>query len=313
MPSTQQFRKRIRSVSNTSQITRAMEMVASVKMQKAVRAILSARSYTQNAWNMLATLSGLTSAKHSLLEKHEGGRSLLIIAGADRGLCGSYNSDLMRKTIKYQQDSRTARQSLGFARDRQDSIDVVAAGKKAADIAKKLKLNLVAEFPSFELDVEFWESRPISKLAIDGYASKTYDRVDIIYSHFISSLKQTPVIKQILPIDRNHIDLPELWETNEADFSPSQTNGVEMTEYKLEPNVDAILDRIVPQFIRAVVYGLFLESNASEQSARMVAMKNATDNARDLIDDLTLTYNSIRQDSITREIAEISGAAEAMK
>ena len=346
MPSTQQFRKRIRSIKNTSQITKAMEMIASVKMQKAIRTVASARSYTQNAWAMLTTLAEMSSSKnHPLLQKREVKRSLLIIAGADRGLCGSYNSDLGRKVVSYIKNNNSVISALSSVspasssvipaeagilgnkipdqvRDDKDKrpeaqIDVVAAGKKAAELAKKLGLNLVAEFPSFELDVEFWESRPVSKFAIESYIKGDYDKVDMVYSHFVSTLKQTPAIKQLLPIDRHHIDLPELWGEIQGEDSLSLKNRpVEMTngiDYKFEPNTDEILERILPQFIRAVVYGLFLESNASEHSARMFAMKNATDNARDLIDDLTLTYNSIRQDSITKELAEIAGAAEAMK
>jgi F-type H+-transporting ATPase subunit gamma len=127
----------------------------------------------------------------------------------------------------------------------------------------------------------------------------------VVYSHFVSSLKQTPVVKQILPLQKEHIDLPELWVQSE------EKN--ENIEYKIEPNPEEILNRLLYRFMRLQVYGAVLEGNASEHSARMVAMKNATDNAGSLIDDLTLTYNTIRQNSITSEIAEISGAAEAMK
>ncbi|HOX41455.1 MAG TPA: FoF1 ATP synthase subunit gamma [bacterium] len=334
MPSTQEFRRRIKSVNNTKQITKAMEMISSIKMQKAVKAILANRSYTQNSWNLLSALAKITdNKKHLFLEKREVKRVCLIIAGSDRGLCGSFNADLLRKTLKYFREGNSFRhpeRSEGSSPDLSErnsenasldssptaqndkkmdhlspsDIDIIAVGKKTADIARKSGGNLVAEFPSFELGAEFWESRPVSKLALDGFLDKTYDQILVIYSHFESSIKQTPVVKQILPIEENHIDMPELWENGD---DPTKT------EYKFEPNTDEILEQIIPIFLRAQIYGAMLESNASEHSARMVAMKSATDNASSLIDELRLLYNTVRQDSITREIAEIAGAAEAMK
>lgn len=272
-------------------------MVSSVKMGKAHKAISAARSYTQQSWNMLTRLAKLSKPEqHPFLQvRDEKKRICLIIVTSDRGLCGSYNTDVIKKTLAYQQAIKSANQHV--------SIDIVAVGKKGAEFIKKINESLIAEFSGFDLDVEYSETTSISKIALDGYAAKEYDEVSIIYSHFVSSLKQTPVVKQILPITEEHIDLPELWQSNES----------EEMEVKFEPNTDAILARIVPQFLRTQIFGAFIEANASEHSARMIAMKNATDNAKDLIDDLTLTYNSIRQDSITREIAEISGAAEAMK
>lgn len=299
MPSTQQFRKRIKSVQSTRQITKAMEMIASIKMQKAVKAILSNRSYMQHSWHLLTKLANLTSRdKHPLLHKREVKKICIVLAGADRGLCGSYNSDLNRQ-LSALLKSQTIQQF------NEATIDIIATGKKAAEVAKKTPgLTLAAEFPSFELDVEFWQSRPVSKIILDGYLNGTYDQVILLYSHFESSLKQTPIVKQLLPIEENHVNKPELWEIWD------EPNNL---DYKFEPDIDTLLERTLPLFIKAQVWGAMLESNASEHSARMVAMKSATDNAKELIDDLKLTYNSIRQDSITREIAEISGAAEAMK
>jgi F-type H+-transporting ATPase subunit gamma len=272
-----------------------MEMVASVKMQKAVRGILSARSYVQNSWNMLLTLAHSTNPeRHALLQGREAGKTCLIFISSDRGLCGSYNSDLTRKLS-------------GFLRENDKSnLDIITVGKKGSETVRKIAPeNLIAEFSSFETGATFEDVSPIARLSIDEFESKKYNRVVAVYSHFQSSLKQSPVIKQILPITREHIDIPELWETTDEKQS--------LTEYKFEPSADLVLSRILPQFIRVQIFGLVLEANASEQSARMVAMKNATDNAGELISDLTLTYNSIRQASITKEIAEIASAAEAMK
>ncbi len=301
-----------------------MEMVASVKMQKAVKGILTARSYIQNAWNMLVTLAGATNPEwHPLLQRREIKRTLLILAASDRGLCGSYNSDVMRKATSYlknviSNEVRNPQSSNsdsidgdfshsadgGMARNDEAEVDIIAVGKKAAGYARKLAPgSLIAEFPGFEAGASYDDITPIAKIVLDDYINGKYDEAVAIYSHFQSSLKQSPVVKQILPITQEHIDIPELWE---------EQKDTEKIEYKFEPDPDTVLERILPQLVRVQIYGLILEANASEHSARMVAMKSATDNAKNLIDDLTLTYNTIRQDSITREIAEISGVAESM-
>lgn len=298
MASTQEFRRRIKSVNSTSQITKAMEMVASVKMQKAQKAIFAARSYVQNSWNLLETLSKLTSPKdHPLLsvpEKIE--KTCVILITSDRGLCGSFNADVVRKTA-------------AFLNDASGVVDFITIGKKATDFAKRSQNGeLVAEFPGFDNEVAYNNTTSISKIAIDDFLAGKYQKVLVIYSHFESSLRQISVVKQVLPITENHIDNPEVWEAE-----PSENDQKDIAEYKFEPSADEVLERLIPLFIRLQVYGAILESNSSEHSARMVAMKNATDNAKELIDDLTLTYNAVRQNSITSEIAEICAGAEAMR
>lgn len=294
MASTQEFRRRIKSVNNTKQITKAMEMVASVKMQKSIKSIMEARTYVQNSWNMLLKLANLTLPKnHPLLFPRETKKIAIIFVTSDRGLCGAYNSDVFKKLINY-------------VKEIQSTPDIIAVGKKGAEFVNSYKIGkLVAAFDGLESNISFEDIIPISKLSNGEYLKGTYDKVVIIYSHFVSSLKQIPVVKQVLPFEKDHIDLPELWE-QEDEKSDS-------LEYKFEPNPDEILEKLLYRFMRMQVYGAILEANASEHSSRMVAMKNATDNAGNLIDDLTLTYNTIRQNSITNEIAEISGAAEAMK
>jgi F-type H+-transporting ATPase subunit gamma len=326
MASTQEFRRRIKSVNSTSQITKAMEMVASVKMQKAQKAILAARSYVQNSWNLLVVLKKLrpeadqplagTSPKdHPLLavpDKVE--KTCVILITSDRGLCGSFNADVVRK-------------ASSFLNDESGKIDFITIGKKATDFAKRSqKGELVAEFPGFDNEVSYNDTTSISKIAIDDFLAGKYQEVLVIYSHFESSLRQIPVVKQVLPISENHIDNPEVWEnessraqtaSNNKQYGSSSTkeneNYLPIAEYKFEPSADEVLERLIPLFIRLQVYGAILESNSSEHSARMVAMKNATDNAKELIDDLTLTYNAVRQNSITSEIAEICAGAEAMR
>lgn len=295
MASTQEFRRRIKSVNNTKQITKAMEMVSSVKMQKAIKTIGNARSFVQNSWNIFEKLAKLTlPTNHPLLSPKKIDRTAIIFVTSDRGLCGAYNADLFKKLVKYVKE-----------KDCPD-CDIIAIGKKGAEFIKNYKIgNLVAVFPGFENDITIKDIIPVSKLTNGEYLGGKYDKVIIIYSHFVSSLKQTPIVQQILPITADHIDLPELWEKT--------ITTVKEVEYKIEPNPDEILDKLLHRFVRLQIFGAILEANASENSASMVAMKNATDNAGSLIEELTLTYNSIRQNSITNEIAEISGAVEAMK
>jgi len=292
MPNTQEFRRRIKSINNTKQITAAMEMVASVKMQKAHKNIMAGRTYVQDTWNMLVKLAQMTlPEEHPLLQPHDVEKIAVILVASDRGLCGAFNADVFRKFLK-------------FRKENQSECDVIAIGKKSAEFIKISKsANLIAEFTGFENNVLYEDIIPISLMSNGEYLKGNYSKVMLIYSHFESSLRQIPVVKQILPIQSDHIDNSEVW----------QKTTEEEIEYKFEPSPDIVLESLLPRFIRMQIYGAILESNASEHSARMMAMKNATDNAGDLINDLTLLYNTIRQNSITSEIAEISAAAEAMK
>lgn len=307
MPSTQQYRRRIKSVKNTRQITKAMEMVASVKMQKAVRAIQSERAYIQETWNLLTELTeAAKQVSNPLLSTRPVEKVALLVVSSDRGLCGSFHADIFRKIRSYQKENPD---NINF-----DNLDVVIIGSRAVEFVGKIKFgNIIASFDSQEDDVQYSKTTAISKMLIDGYAEKKYDKVLILYSHFVSSLAQKPVIKQLLPVSKEHLDLPEVWEIrNERLEIRNEKMRDERVEYLFEPDPEEVLSQILPQFLKTQVYGAVLESNASEQSARMVAMKSATDNAGELIDELQLTYNSIRQDSITREIAEISAGAEAL-
>lgn len=342
MPSTQEFRRRIKSVNNTKQITKAMEMIASIKMQKAVKTIGQARSYVHQAWNILQELAPqVLPENHPLILPHEKtGRIAIILITSDRGLCGSYNSEIIRKFVEFSNDYSKqttdysnnigSRSSVDGKLDRQ--IDVISVGKVGAKFIKNYgKGNLIAEFKAFENNIDIGDIVPISKLTNGEYLAGKYDRVVAIYSHFASTLKQVPVAQQILPIVGEHIDKPELWikgnnrvissnsersHQNQNEISHRQTtdrNDKLNTDYKFEPKPQEVFDAILIQIIRTQIFGAVLEANASEHSARMMAMSNATENAEGLIKDLTLIYNSVRQDSITREIAEISAAAESMK
>ncbi|MEI6498772.1 MAG: ATP synthase F1 subunit gamma [bacterium] len=304
MPSTQIFRRRIKSVNNTKQITKAMEMIASIKMQKAVRTIGQARIYIQEAWNILHLLAHkVLPDNHPLISTRPFKRTAVILITSDRGLCGSYNTEIIKKFVQFEREkcaSNTTDCNLTLG-----NCDVIAIGKVGAAYTRRYNIGkLIAEFKGFDNDFSIDDIIPISKMTNGEYLANNYDRVVVIYSHFSSSIKQVPVVQQILPITDEHIDMKDFWATRES---------TKDLDYKFEPTADQVFDSVLIQIARTQVYGAVLEANASEHSARMVAMKNATDNAKDLIDELQLIYNSVRQDGITREIAEISGAAEAMK
>ena len=308
MPSTQEFRRRIKSVSSTKQITKAMEMIASIKMQKATRVINQTRAYIQHAWNILHMLAQKTlSQDHPLLRasnaSREASKTSVILITSDRGLCGSYNSEIIKKFIAFEKEECACNGNI--CGEFIGNCDVIAIGKVGAQAVGSYKIGkLIAEFKGFENNFSIEDIIPISKLTNGEFLAGNYDRVVVIYSHFVSSLKQLPVVKQILPIVEDHIDSPEVWVQPEMKAE---------TEFTFEPSADEVFEGVLKQIMRSQIYGAVLEANASEHSARMVAMKNATDNATDLVDELTLIYNSIRQDSITREIAEISAGAEALR
>ena len=310
MASTQEFRRRIKSVNNTKQITKAMEMVASVKMQKAVKTILEARDYVQNSWDILKRLASLTLPEdHPLLKPEVINKTAIIFVTSDRGLCGAYNADVLKKLTSFiKNESDPSLQTKNYQLP--TSNDIIAIGKKGADFVRNYGLgNLIAIYDGFENEISYEDVIPISVMSSDEYLKGKYDRIVIIYSHFISSLRQTPTLKQILPISLNPADIP----SNESNNNVLPPNTIEDQEYIFEPSADKILEKLLYRSIHLQIYGAVLEANASEHSARMVGMKNATDNAEELISELTLTYNTIRQNSITNEIAEICAGAESMR
>ena len=220
MPSTQEFRRRIKSVNSTRQITKAMEMIASIKMQKSVKTIAQARSYIQNAWNILHMLAEKTLEQdHPLITPREVKKTAIILVTSDRGLCGSYNSEVIKKLVNYCSSEARTDQNTNFSADASKNIcheiNIISIGRIGASFVNRYKIGkLVAEFKGFENNVSLEDVTPISKLTNGEYLAGQYDRVVVIYSHFISSLKQVPVIKQILPIVEDHIDHPELWEND---------------------------------------------------------------------------------------------------
>lgn len=298
MPSTRDIRRRIRSVKNTAQITKAMQMVASSKMRKAQLAALAGRPYA-----LLMNQVILSASKdshdfiHPLMEKREIRKRGVLAVSTDKGLCGALNSNMGREVMKWDKDSTV----------------FVAAGKKAAQFVARTKRNLAAEF-TYKDAPDFAEARVISKKLQEMFLTGEVDCVDVIFTRFINTLTQRVEVRRLLPIGETQKLLNEAGMTEEQRAELAQ-RGLPQDiglEHLFEPSAEQVLGAVLPHFLNFIVYQVLLEAKASEHSARMVAMKNATDNAKQLIKDLTLEYNKLRQANITKELLEITTAQMAL-
>jgi len=292
MPSTRDIRRRIKSVKNTAQITKAMQMVASAKMRRAQQAALAGRPYATLMNQVLAaTTAGAGDFTHALLEVRPVQRRAVILVSTDKGLCGGLNTNLLREAMRYDKDTTL----------------FVCAGKKGGQWAGRLKRQLVAEFGYKDIPL-FSEARAISKFAQQLFLDGKVDRVDVIFTNFINTLTQKPEARQLLPITR----IEALEAGVDGHHTRAALVAVDAREYKFEPGPAEVLENLLPHYLNYQVFQFLQEAKASEQSARMVAMKNATDNAKQIIKDLTLEYNKLRQANITKELLEITSAAMAM-
>ena len=290
---TRDIRRRIKSVKNTSQITKAMQMVAAAKMRKAQMRALNGRPYAENLSKMLAALAqaGGSAELHPLLqERPEVKRELVLVIATDKGLCGAINTNLFRELGKF---------------DPAKTI-FVSIGRKAAQFLSRMKRDLAAEFELKEA-FTFLESKQASKFVIDKFLAGDVDKVSVAFTDFISTINQKPTIQTILPVQ--NFELSDL----EGEQGSKKVEAVASNvDYVFEPSAGGVLEGLVPHYVHFAVYQMVLESRASEHSARMVAMKNATDNAKQLIKDLTLQYNKVRQAAITTELLEITTAQMAL-
>jgi F-type H+-transporting ATPase subunit gamma len=318
MPSIKDIRRRIKSVQSTSKITRAMEMVSAAKMRKAVSSVLKIRAYAISAWGILTNLArAFEKYRHGLLEVREVKNVLLVVVTSSRGLCGSFNAQIGRK-IK---DELAHPEKLGINRMGEKKIqtankpekikvDFLTVGKKGEGIVRKSGGNIVAAFPDLVLAPELFQIKPISQIITEEYLAKKYDKVAIIYTDYLSPINQKTKIRQVLPISK--IDLEK--QISEMDeLAKAYDLEVPVLEYKVEPSPKEVLETLFPKIIEMQIFHAILESNASEHSARMMAMRNATDAGEEMSEDLTLAYNQIRQGKITQEIAEISAGRSALE
>ncbi len=291
MPSTRDIRRRIKSVKNTAQITKAMQMVASSKMRKAQIGALAGRPYALLMNSVLANVSAdARDFTHPLMEKRGGEKHCVILVSTDKGLCGALNSNLTRESAKYDKDTTV----------------FVCAGKKGAQFVARNKRNLAAEFTYKDAPL-FAEARAISKFVQNLFLKGEVDSVEVLYTNFISTLVQKPEKQALLPI--GELKSVQAGFHGQASSVALEKSGV---EFQFEPGAETVLGALLPHYLNFQIYQILLEAKASEQSSRMVAMKNATDNAKQLIKDLTLEYNKLRQANITKELLEITTAQMAL-
>ena len=314
---TKAIQTRIKSVKNTRKITKAMEMVAAAKMRKAVEAVTQTRTYATLAWDLLVNLSKEQEKKIPLLQIRPVKRLLVVLISSNRGLCGSFNSNIIKKTVaQLENPANISKQRIKdqeVQANEQLEVDVIGVGKKGAEFAKKSGHNLISSFTDMSDTPSMEDALLISKIILDEYCNKKYDKVVVAYTDFKSTINQVPKLRQVLPISEH--DLEKMIEDLGEDEKDSV--GVEKNEktadYLFEPNKTEVLKIILPRLVETQIYQALLESSASEHSSRMMAMRNASDAADDMVKELNLNFNKARQAAITQEIAEIAGGAAALE
>ena len=294
MPSTREIRRRIRSVANMSQITRAMEMVSAAKMRKAQQRVTASRPYSEQLRQIMSDLATQQPdpeqlAQFPLLQKRPVRNIELIVVTPDRGLTGALNTNILRRASRFILEE-TPPTSGGEARA---AVQVIAVGKKARDYFVRTRQDVIAEFIGIGDTTTLDAVRPIADIAIDDFASGKVDAVYVVYSRFINTLVQRPEVLRILPVE-----------------PPEAREGY--SDYIFEPTPEDVLNDLLPRYVEVQLYQAILEGIASEHSARMVAMRSASDNAKEIQQELTLSYNKARQAQITREVSEIAAGANAM-
>ena len=292
MPSLQDIRRRIRSIKNTAKITKAMELVAASRLRRAQMRVTAARPYSDAMRALVAELGGQApaggSALHPLLVQRDVHTVGVLLVTPDRGLAGALNTNVIRRGTDVILDNERA--------DGQ-TVQVVTVGRKGQDFLARRGRTLLGTFTGMVANVKYDDVIPIARVITDSFISGSIDRAVLVYPRFVSTLTQRPEVVQLLPITP-----PE---------SPAQERTRRL-DYIFEPDPQSILDQLLPRYVEVLIYQAILETAASFFSAQMVAMRNATDNANDLVQSLSLTYNKVRQANITREVTEIASAAEAM-
>jgi F-type H+-transporting ATPase subunit gamma len=280
-----QIRRRIRGVQSTAKITRAMEMIATSKMRRAQEAGVAGRPYDEKIRQVISDLAALTQsgeALHPLLQRRPVERIAVVHITPDRGLCGGLNANINRTTAS-------------FLLEQTVPVTLITVGRKGNEFMRRVGRDIRAEFTRLGDRPSLLDTLPISRIVIDDYTNGLVDMVYLAYVRFVTTMVQTPVMEQLLPV------------------KPMELPALENVEYIYEPGSAEVLGALLPRFVEMEVYHAILESIASEQSARMVAMRNATESAKELIEDLTLMYNKARQESITTELLDIAGGAAALK
>jgi F-type H+-transporting ATPase subunit gamma len=294
MASSREMKLRIRSVKNISQVTRALEAVSAAKVRKAIQALTATRSYASKAWQVLTHVTGQPgySKLHPLLtERPDPQKALVIVMTADRGLAGAYNTNVIRFV-------------LGRFDKYHIPVKYITVGRKGRDLLLRMRKPVLADFSNLPSTPKFGAVSAIGRMVVDEFEKGETDEVYLVYTDFVSMSRQVATVKKLLPLSLG--DKSGMVE----DFGHAQTGVAAAYEY--EPGQHEILDEMVPRFTALQVYQAVLESQASEHAARMIAMRNATDNAKELVGALQLAYNKVRQQGITNDILDIVGGAEAL-
>jgi F-type H+-transporting ATPase subunit gamma len=291
MPSTRELRIRIRSIKNLAQVTKALETVSASKVRRAVQAYKATTPYAEKAWKVLIHLArqpGHNSLHPLLAERTMNGKALVVMVSSDRGLAGSYNVNILRETLEY------------FA-NFSAPVAYVAVGRKGRDLLMRRRKDVIADFSNLPSPPSFLDVAAIGKLVVDDFLTKNYDEVFVASTRFDNMVKQVPQIRRLLPLQVVYGDDQNVETTH-------RTSSV----FTYEPDQNEVLDEIVPRFTALQIYQAILSSQASEHAARMVAMRNATDNVKDLVGSLQLEYNKLRQSIITSDMLDIAGGANAL-
>ena len=295
MPSTRDIRRRIKSVKSTAQITKAMQMVASAKMKKAQDQATNHRASAEMFNKILVSLREyIDENAHPFLTDGKGTKTLVVVITTDKGLCGALNTNLLKKLFQ----------------EFQGDVDFISVGRKGSAALGRTKKNLLAEFQVAD-PARFPMIRPIGKLVQERFLSGEYKTVKVAFNNFINTVSQTPMVEVLLPV--NPVTLGGKRSYHEEKSAATPETATYIPQYTFEPGVSEVLNEVLPDYVNYTLYQMMLEARASEHSSRMVAMKNATDNAKQMVKDLTLEYNKLRQAAITNELLEITTAKMALE
>jgi F-type H+-transporting ATPase subunit gamma len=293
MASAREMRLRIKSVKNISQVTRALEAVSAAKVRKAIQALTATRSYATKAWQVLRHITnqpGSLNLHPLLMARANPKNALVIVMTADRGLAGAYNTNIIRYVLQ-----RFDKYHL--------PVKYITVGRKGRDLLLRMGKPVIADFSNLPSAPKFFSVSAIGRLVVDDFIKAEVDEVFLIYTDFVNMARQITTMKKLLPLEIENAE--QLVQEFEQQTGPAAA-------YEFEPDQKEILDEMIPRFTALQIYQAILESQASEHAARMVAMRNATDNAKELVSALQLAYNKVRQQTITNDILDIVGGAEAL-
>ena len=294
MASTRDIRRRIKSVKSTAQITKAMQLVAAAKMKKAQDQATNGRHYAELLNKVLVSLrDGADDSAHPFFVEGKGDKTLVLVIASDKGLCGALNTNLFKKLI---------------SADIKGETEFVTVGRKAAQGLSRLRKKLVADFPIKD-PAKFAEMRVVGKFIQEKYLTGAYKKVLVAFNNFINTVTIVPTVEQLLPVNPVTLGGKRAFEAAHK----VQPKTAEAQDYLFEPTAEAVFEVILPQYVNNTLYQMLMEGRASEHSSRMVAMKNATDNAKQMLKDLSLEYNKLRQAAITNELLEITTAKMALE